>query len=179
MAYETNTNTGAEEGGGIVKGPKPPDYSGYSREILEQDFRELHGHEFILRYRRFDSHTGQLDIAATAELLEADVEYPAKSTMLGEGGLRLTSDRYLIGIPKEYEPLAKRYIFGHEAGHILVLEEAAIESEDTFVEIYRDMRQHGTEIYKHIEAFCDYFAAKMIGLEYPDRLPDLGQLDLF
>ena len=179
ILHESKTSIEVAGENETVKGPKPPDYSGLRRDILEQDFRELHGHEFIFQYRRIESQTGQLDIAATAELLEADVEYPAKATMLGEGGLRLTADRYLIGIPKEYEPLARRYIFGHEVGHILVLEEAAIEFEDTFHEFYRDMRTQGTDLYKHIEAFCDYFAAKMIGLDYPDRLPDLGQLELF
>lgn len=184
MAYESNTPIVIEEEDEIVGNSKAIDYFGYSRKILERDFKELHGHEFILRHRRLDSQTGQLDIEATAKLLDAYVEYVPRSTMRlrGDATTRVKDGRYIIEITKEFDPLRRRFSFGHELGHIMLFEEAMEFGSDAVWELVfygPPSDGKGLELYNHVEAYCDYFAAKLISLDYPHRLPDLGQLELF
>lgn len=159
-----------------------PEYYGYTQAELASQFRTTGAELFIDEHRAVDQD-GQLDVDATAISLSATVE--RHKGMQASGQLKARTDGWTILLADDLSAKQEPFVVGHEIGHIQLYSTVALRA--IALGSYHDKLQRDRRFHLFMEAYCDYFAGKLLGVTYPATVPEIhhislesrGQLTLF
>ena len=144
-----------------------PKYCGHSQAGLEELFADTEGAQYIQKNVVINERN-QLDITATAAKVGAVIGEHYERAV--HGLLRVQNNTYVITTSIGLNSDSEQYVFGHELGHILLF--------NSFFGLgYSELRGFRQRVlqepdyHEYVEAFCDYFAGRVLDSVYPSVLP--------
>ena len=147
-------------------------------EVPIQQLQEIHeeigGNEFIDKHRRI-TLGGMLDIHHTLFTIPADIEQAPRAGSTAHATLAVANQEFVIRLHAEVSANQARFLVGHEIGHIaLILDHLAI-SQVELSRYFSSLRTN-QELNQLYEAYCDYFALRLLGFNHAPETIDWGTL---
>lgn len=143
-----------------------PRYNGHSQASLQELFADTNSGEFIQKNVVIDT-ANQVDLTATAARIGAVIEDTARPVY---GSLGVKDGKWLISTRLGLDPASKQYVFGHELGHVVLLN-YFLDFGTQELKAYGDRCAFEPAYFQYTEAFCDYFAGRILDAVYPNTLP--------